>query len=207
MSESTGRIPSERLGEVIETTTTGFAAESDQLHLLPDLGALVRVGGRSSQPSYYGVVAFGATGGLDSSRRAVRRGGAGVQDEEVYQRHPELEHVLRTVFSVIVVGYSAAGRCQHVLPAQPVPLHYSVHPCGSREVAEFCANPRYLPMLLSATGDLLPEALVASHLRWVDATLQDGHVWLVDATRRLARLMKRDYDRFVTIAHAIAPDI
>ena len=64
-----------------------------------------------------------------------------------------------------------------------------------------------LPMLLSASGDLLPEMLVASHLRWVDATLQDGHAWLAGATRRLARLMKRDYDRFVTIAQAIAPVI
>lgn len=206
-SDSSGSMTVERLGEVIETATTGFAAESDQLHLLPDLGALVRVGGRSPQPAYYGVVAFGETGGLDASRRAVRRGSGGIEDEEVYRRHPELEHVLRTIFSVVVVGYAAGFGYQHTLPAQPVPLHYSVHPCGRDEVAAFCANPRYLPMLLSASGDLLPEMLVASHLRWVDATLQDGHAWLAGATRRLARLMKRDYDRFVTIAQAIAPDI
>lgn len=206
-SSVSGSSTSERLGEVIETTTTGFTAESDQLHLLPDLGALVRVGGRSSQPSYYGVVAFGETGGLDTSRRAVRRGGGGIQDEEVYQRHPELEHVLRTVFSVAVVGFAAGAGYQHMLPAQPVPLHYSVHPCTRDEVSAFCENPRYLPMLLSASGDLLPELLVASHLRWVDGTLADGHAWLAEATRRLARLMKRDYDRFVTLAQAIAPDI
>ncbi len=206
-SNGSGSTTAERLGEVVETATTSFVAESDQLHLLPDLGALVRVGGRSSQPRYYGVVSFGETGGLDSSRRAVRRGGEGVQDEEVYQRHPELEHVLRTVFSVVVIGFGSDTGHRHVLPAQPAPLHYSVHPCGQDEVAAFCANPRYLPMLLSAQGDLLPEMLVASHLRWVDAIVQDSHAWLSDATRRLARLMKRDYDRFVTIAQAIAPDL
>jgi len=207
LSDRSASPCNERLGEIIETATTGFTAESDQLHLLPDLGALVRVGGRSPQPAYYGVVAFGETGGLDASRRAVRRGGTNIQDEEVYQHHPELEHVLRTVFSITVVGYAAGVNYQHMLPAQPAPLHYSVHPCQRHEVAAFCANPRYLPMLLSASGDLLPEMLVASHLRWVDTTLADDHAWLAEATRRLARLMKRDYDRFVTIAQAVAPDI
>jgi len=197
----------ERLGEVIETTTTSFVAESDQLHALPDLGALVRVGGRASQPSYFGVVAFGETGGLDTSRRAVRRGGVDIHDEEVYQRHPELEHVLRTIFTVTVVGYSSGSVCHHVLPTQPVPLHYSVHPCSRSDVLAFTAEPRYLPMMLATSGELPPEMLLASHLRWVDGVLRDDHIWLADATRRLARLMKRDYDRFSMIAQAIAPDI
>lgn len=200
-------LTQDRLGEVIETTTTSFVAESDQLHTLPDLGALVRVGGRGSQPSYFGVVAFGETGGLDTSRRAVRRGGADIHDEEVYQRHPELEHVLRTIFTVTVIGYALGEKCHHVLPTQPVPLHYSVHPCSRGDVQAFTTNPRYLPMLLATSGELPAEMLLASHLRWVDGHLHDDHVWLVDATRRLARLMKRDYERFSMIAQAVAPDV
>lgn len=195
----------ERLGEVIETSTSGFTAESDELHRLPELGALVRVGGLSEQQAFYGVVSFGETGGLDTSRRAVRRGSGEVTDEAIYARHPELEYVLRTVFSVAVIGYGEDGAPRHVLPALPVPLHYSAKACSRAEVEHFCAEPRYFQTLLSYSGEITPEALIAAHLRWVDRTLDDGHHWLREATRRLARLMKRDYDRFVAIVQSADP--
>lgn len=198
--------PRTRLGEVIETSTIGFAAESDQLHSLPELGALVRVGGLSEQISYYGVVAFGATGGLDTSRKAVRRGGVDLMDEAIYERHPELELVLRTLFSVAVVGYQDGFVPRHVLPALPAPLHYTVHACDAAETVTFCTQPRYLATLLNYRGDVPAEQLIASHLRWVDHQLDDDHDWLTDATRRLARLLKRDYDRLVTVLQAIEPD-
>lgn len=195
-----------RLGEVIETSTTGFLAESDQLHHLPELGALVCVGGLDYTRSYFGVVSFGATGGLDASRKAVRRGSDSLADSAIYDRHPELELVLRTVFSVAVIGFQEGGSYRHVIPALPVPLHYSVRGCNRETVATFCANPRYLSSLLNVHGEILPEQLVAAHLRWVDTQLNDEHIWLADATRRLARLMKRDYDRLATILEAVAPD-
>src|SRR5688500_16585224 len=137
-----------RLGEVIETSTTAFVAESDQLHVLPELGALVRVGGLSASQSYIGVVAYGATGGLDTGRRAVRRGGDELADAAIYDRHPELELILRTVFTVAVVGSRDGTPVRHTLPALPVPLHYSVHPCAAADVAPFCREPRYFPALL-----------------------------------------------------------
>ena len=196
---------SERLGEVIETNTTGFTAESDDLHRLPELGAIVRVGGLNEQQTYYGIVAFGETGGLDTSRRAVRRGSDSLSDEAIYSRHPELEYVLRTVFTVAVVGYRDGSTLRHVLPPLPVPLHFSVRRCTNAEVRDFVDAPRYFQSLLSYSGEITPEALTAAHLRWVDKTLGDSHEWLRDAVRRLARLMKRDYDRFVTIVQAAEP--
>jgi hypothetical protein len=88
----------------------------------------------------------------------------------------------------------------------PVPLHYSVHGCDQATIASFCANPRYFSALLSYHGEIMPEQLVAAHLRWIDNRLNDNHAWLTDATRRIARLMKRDYDRLATILEQVAPD-
>lgn len=203
---SSNPTTSVRLGEVIETSTTGFLAESDQLHRLPELGALTCVGGLDNSRAYYGVVSHGATGGLDTSRKAVRRGGDHLADAAIYDRHPELELVLRTVFHVAVIGYRDGPGFRHALPSLPVPLHYSVHGCDPATIAAFCANPRYFASLLSFRGEIMPEQLVAAHLRWVDSQLNDNHAWLADATRRLARLMKRDYDRLATILESIAPD-
>lgn len=200
---SNGRGP--RLGEVIETNTLGFWAESDELHRLPDLGQLVSVNGPGNL-TLFGVVTFGQTGGIDPSRRAVRRGGGETEDEAIYRRHPELEHVLRTTFRVAVVGYDETGRLRHTLSPLPAPLHYTVHACTEPEVRRFCEQPRYLPTLLVYKGELDPEQVVASHLRWVDGTLNDNHVWLTDATRRVARLMKRDYDRLVVLLETVDPD-
>ncbi len=98
-----------RHGEVIETSTIGFLAESDRLHHLPQLGELVRAR-INEEWNAYAVVAFGETGAIDQGRRAVRRGTAESDDDDVYRRHPELDHVLRTVFRAAAVGYSTQGR-------------------------------------------------------------------------------------------------
>jgi hypothetical protein len=194
-----------RLGEVIETSTTGFVAESEQLHALPPLGALTRVRGLREGEALYGVVAYGETAGLDAGRRAVKRGSALVADDAVYAEHPELEYVLRTLFACAAVGYRTGGTVRHTLPALPAPLHFNVHACDAAEARAFCAEPRYLSCLLHYDGPVAAEQLIAGHLRWVDAALDDGHAWLTDATRRLARLMKRDYDRLVVILEAVDP--
>jgi hypothetical protein len=194
-----------RLGEVVETSTTAFVAESERLHDLPELGSLARVRGLREDETLYGVVAFGETGGLDAGRRAVKRGNAQVADSAVYAAHPELEYVLRTLFTCAAVGSRVRGVVRHTLPALPAPLHFNVQVCALDETRAFCVAPRYLSALLHYQGPVAPEQLVAGHLRWVDGQLDDGHVWLADATRRLARLMKRDYDRLVIILEAIDP--
>jgi hypothetical protein len=193
-----------RLGEVIETGTTGFWAESDELHELPELGSLVWVRGVSTK-RMFGVVTYGETAGLDPSRRAVRRGSSVLADDAIYARHPELEFVLRTLFHVALVGSDLDGRVRHVLPPTPAPLHYSVQPCSVKEICWFSDDPGYLPELLNHAGVTPAEQVVAGHLIWVDRQRNDGHAWLACATRHLARLMKRDYDRLSIILRAVDP--
>lgn len=193
-----------RLGEIVETTTTGYWAESEVVHSLPDLGQLVRV---ELEPGehIYGVVAFGQTGGIDPGRRAVRRGSQEIQDAAIYARHPELQHILRTLFQVAAIGFTAQGKDRHAVPRLPVPLHYSVCLCSAEETRAFCDRPAYFPILLNGLWGINPEQLLASHLTWVDETLDDGHHWLNDAARRVARLMKRDYDQLITLLETVDP--
>jgi hypothetical protein len=193
-----------RHGEVIETSTVGILAESDRLHHLPPLGELVRAR-IDERLTAYAVVSFGQTGGIDPGRRAIRRGTSDSADNDVYSRHPELDHILRTVFRAAAVGYTTEGVIRHALPPLPIPLHYGVHPVEPDEVARFCERPEYLASLLAYRGEVSAEQLVSAHLRWVDGICDDGHAWLRDACRRLARLMKRDYDRLVVLLESIDP--
>ena len=194
-----------RHGEVIETSTVGFLAESDRLHQLPELGELVRARINDDWEAF-GVVAFGETGAIDAGRRAVRRGTAESGDQDVYSRHPELDHVLRTVFRTVSIGYSSDRGARYSLPPLPVPLHYGVQPCDKAMVASFTATASYLPTLLAHRGEVDPDQLVAAHLRWVDRQLDDGHLWLEGACRTLARLMRSEYDRLVQILESVDPE-
>lgn len=194
-----------RIGEIIETSTVGFWAESVVLHDLPPLGALVAVA-VPDVGTLYGVVAFGQTAGIDEGRKAVRRGTDEVFDGAIYDRHPELTRILRTTFRAVTVGYAGAdGRPRHHLPPAPPPLHYSVARCDRAAVEGFTADPRYFAILAASEGEVAPEQLLAAHIRAVYADRGRDLAWLEGAGRQVARLLKRDYDRLLTVLEAIDP--
>ena len=194
-----------RIGEIIETSTIGFWAESEALHALPPLGSLVEV----STPeggTLVGVVAFGQTTGIDEGRRAVRRGDADTFDGAIYDRHPELLRILRTTFRVVTIGYrDTRGTIRHHLPPLPPPLHYSVSRCDEAMTRAFTTDPRYFPLLLAGEGEVAPEQLLAAHIRTVTADRGGDEGWRAGAGRQIARLLKRDYDRLLTVLEAIDP--
>ena len=194
-----------RIGEIIETSTVGFWAESSMLHDLPALGALVTVG-VPEIGTLYGVVAFGQTAGIDEGRKAVRRGTDEVFDGAIYDRHPELTRILRTTFRVVTIGYAGAdGRPRHHLPPTPPPLHYSVSRCDRATVERFTDDPRYFAILAASEGEVAPEQLLAAHIRAVYTDRGNDQAWLEGAGRQVARLLKRDYDKLLTVLEAIDP--
>lgn len=195
-----------RIGEVIETSTAGFWAESIALHELPPLGALVTVT-LPEGSTLYGVVAFGQTAGIDAGRRAVRRGTDEVFDGAIYERHPELTRILRTTFRAVTVGYVGTdGHPRHHLPPTPPPLHYSVARCDPHEVRAFTERPGYFSILAAADAEITAEQLLAAHIRCVYDDRGRDLAWLTGAGQQVARLLKRDYDRLLTVLEAIDPE-
>jgi len=222
-----------RIGEIIETGTTGFVAESLELNRPPALGSLVKVE-VGDGACVYGVVSHGTTTGLDPGRRAVRRSTEEVRDEAIYDEHPELKHTLRTEFSVLLVGcvedpvlvalgplaqalgpvaqghrgqrvQDKCGAIRQHLPAQPPPLHYSVHQCTEEEVRAFSERLYYLRLLLSAPGEVPSEQLLAAHVRQAYRQRGQDREWLERAARGIAALLKHDYEWLMTVLYAIEP--
>jgi hypothetical protein len=191
-----------RIGEIIETGTTGFVAESLELNRPPALGSLVKVE-VGDGACVYGVVSHGTTAGLDPGRRAVRRSTAEVYDGAIYDEHPELRHTLRTEFSVLLVGCVEDGAIRQHLPAQPPPLHYSVQQCTEEEVRSFSERLYYLRLLLAAAGEVPSEQLLAAHVRQAYRQRGLDREWLERAAREIAALLKHDYERLMTVLYAI----
>lgn len=194
-----------RIGEVIETSTVAFLAQSHELHQLPPLGSLVAVAGGEGERTIYAVVAFGETASIDAGRRPVRRGDERVYDQAIYHEHPELALILRTVFQARVVGFADGRRQYRYLPPMPPPLHYSVRSTEVNELREFTNDLLYLRILLTGEAEVSAEQLLAAHIRSVYATRREDRRWLEAASREVARLFKDDYDRLLTVLQSIDP--
>jgi hypothetical protein len=184
-----------RLGEVVETSTTGFVAQCYQLYGAPPLGALVKSGG---QYPAYGVVHQVTTQGIDPTRRPVARGQDEANEEDVYRSNPQLIHLLRTDFQAVIVGHSTNENFRYHLPPTPPPIYAFVHLCSNDDVLKFTDNPTFLRPL--ATSNIVAlEEVVAACLRYVASMHEDTEKFLTGAGNQLAGFFPGDFRRVETI--------
>src|SRR4029079_13943010 len=120
-----------RIGEVIESTSTGFTAGAYELLEAPPFGALVCAQPRTEDMAVYGLVYDIRTGSKEPGGRALVRGrtysGRELYDAEIYHEQHEHADVLQPEFSAIPVGFLASWQIHQYLPPQPPPVHYSVY--------------------------------------------------------------------------------
>jgi hypothetical protein len=190
------------IGEIVAADTCGFEAECLRLYGAPEFGSFVRVeadGGRR----IYGVVAVIATEAIDASRRtqALR-----MTPEELAERMPQLELVLRTCFTAVVVGYAEGNGVRPMLPPQPPEIHRFVEAASPEEVAALTKGPDFLRMLAGAApyGRAMPvDDGIAAAIRHAAAARGAGspaaEAFVVACGKYLAQLFKRDFDRFEAI--------
>jgi len=198
-----------RIGEVIESTTTGFTAGAYELLEAPPFGALVRAQARSEGTAVYGLVYDIRTGSKEPGGRALVRGrtysGRELYDAEIYHEHPDLAEVLQTEFSAITVGFVEHERVLQYLPPQPPPVHYSVYECGDAELARFTEASDFFRTLLFAYQIPSDELLAAVIRAAARARVGEERAYLVHAGREVASLLKDDYDRLTAILRRIRP--
>ena len=190
-----------RLGEVVETYTTGFVAQCYQLYGAPPLGALVKAGG--PYPAY-GVVHQVTTQGVDPTRRPVARGQDEATEEDVYRSNPQLSHLLRTDFQAVIVGHSAKENLRYHLPPTPPPIYAFVHICRMEEVRLVTANPAFLRPLATSSIPALEE-VVAACLRYTASVQEDPQGFLTGVGKQLAAFFPGDFHRVETILQRAAP--
>ena len=172
----------ERVGEVVEASTTEFTAQCYQLYDAPPLGSLVRCGDDSA---VFGIVFEVATRSMDPARRPIARGQDEETEEEVYLSNPQISRLLLTDFRSAVVGHRADGNLRRFLAPLPPRIHAFVYRCGDEELRGFSGSLDFLPILfalpVSATDDV-----VAAFLRLASASHPEPERFLVDAGKVLA---------------------
>ncbi len=191
----------ERVGEVIEASTTEFIAQCYELYRLPPLGSLVKSGGSGLEQ--YAVVYHATTTSLEPGRRPIARGKDESSEEAVYRSSPQLEKLLRSEFSALVVGHRQDDKLYHYLPPSPARIHSFVYLCPPEEVKEFSQSLEFLNILLNTSLPLPREELVAACLRQMSQAFEDSHTFLVTAGKQLAGLLGGEFNQLKAILERI----
>ena len=191
-----------RVGEVIEASTAEFTAQCYQLFEVPPLGSLVKT---SDQPvELYGVVYNATTGSIDPGRRPIARGGDAQSEEEIYRQSPQLLQLLRSEFSVLVVGHRQNDHLHHYLPPKPARVHSFVYQCSQDEAKEFSQSFIFLNILVNTGLPIPRDELIAACLRQMSRTHEDRHTFLVAAGKELATLLGGQFNQLKAILERIS---
>lgn len=187
----------QRVGEIIETGTTGFVAQCYELYQSPPLGSLVKTVDLPVET--YGIVYEAVTGSLEPGRRPIARGQDEASEEAIYRSSPQLLKLLRTEFSVIVVGHRQGDRILHYLPAQPARIHGFVYLCPPDEIKAFSRSTGFLDILIGANLPVPVEELIAASLRQMSMVHEEPRTYLVIAGKQLAVRLSSDFNRLRAI--------
>ncbi len=187
----------DRIGEIIEASSTEFTAECYELYQSPPLGSLVRA--RDGETDLYGIVYHAATGSLEPGRRPLARGRDEASEEDIYRASPQLLKLLRSEFSVLVAGHRRGKKFNHYLPPRPARIHGFVYRCGAEETREFGQSYDFLGILVNSRLPVSVEELVAATLREMSRAQDDPRAYLVGAGKELAVLLGGQFQQLKSI--------
>lgn len=196
----TDNADTQRVGEVVEATSTAFVAQCYRLYDTPPLGSLVR----SGNPPLYAVVSQVSTGPLDASRPVLARGEAAASEEEVFRENPQLERLLTSRFDALIVGHRVGEEDRHYLPPLPPRVHSFVYTCCAAQVARFTSRLDLLHLLLNS-GVPAADEVVGACLRQAAAAHTDPSEFLLAAGKALAVELAGDLPRLQAILRRVAP--
>ena len=192
---------SDRVGEIIEASTTEFVAQCYELYQSPPLGSLVKT--TDLPVELYGIVSYATTASLEPGRRPIARGKDEASEEAIYRSSPQLAKLLRTEFTALVVGYRDNEKLYHYLPPKPARIHSFVYLCSPGEVREFSQSFSFLNLLLNTHLPVSAEEITSASLRQMSQVYEDPRAFLVAAGKELAILLGGEFNRLRAILERI----
>ena len=187
----------EYIGEVIESSTSQFLAESRELNGSPPFGSFVKTG---SEPNVYGLVFNVSTHSIEPNRRPTAYGKT---EHELRMEQPQIFELLKTEFEAVIVGHRDERGPRQVLPPQPPGIHSFVHPCTEAEVKALTGNGDFMRSVLNGCRLPTDDLIIASVRNAWQARGYDMP-YLVALGKDLCRLIRDDYDRLSSIMRRIS---
>lgn len=187
----------DRVGEIIEASTSDFVAQCYELYELPPLGSLVKT--KNGELDIYGIVCHATTGSLEPGRRPIARGRDEESEEAIYQSSPQLSKLLRSEFNALVVGHRTGENVNQYLPPSPARIHGFVYQCSPDEVREFGRSLGFLTLLVNTNLPVAKEEIIPAALCLMSQAQEDPHGFLVAAGKELAVMLGGQYNQLKAI--------
>jgi len=154
--------------EVIESSLTGWLAQSWSWDTFPEFGSFVAIEGKKR--TIFGIVHQVQTGSMDPVRYPFPYQKT---EEELLKEQPQIFEFLKTTFSCIVVGYQEKKSISYLIAPEPPKIHSFIG-CPDSETSKiFFASNRYLHLLFTHSSHIfnMDELLLALLKHYKDLTI------------------------------------
>ena len=197
-------MSSNKIAEVIESSTRAFLAEVYREAEVPAFGQWVQVSLKNGVV-LYGLVSHVEITSYDPHRRAVA---FGKTEEELQKEMPQVMELLRTTFRAQVIAYRDTREAiRQTLPPHPAGIHDFVYACPPDTVRSLGQPYDFLRTLVRNPDPSVPiDDLVVAVLSNVYAAhggRHGGEDELVAAGRALSRLLNDDHERLQSILRRV----
>lgn len=149
---------SDYFGEVIESSLTGWIAQSWSWDTFPAFGSFVAI--ESKKRTIFGIVHQVQTGSMDPIRYPFPYKKT---EEELLKEQPQIFEFLKTTFSCIAIGYQEKKRITYHLAPEPPKIHAFVAYPPAEISKIFFASNKYLHLLFTHSTQIfnMDELLLA----------------------------------------------
>ena len=159
MSSAINKQSSKALGEVIESTSYEIAVESHTLYKTPPLGGIIKI---LSDPEIFGLVTSIKNVPFDNTRQVVARGHEELNEETLYTSNPQIEKLLVTTFSCLLVGTKSTNEIIQNVPSTPPKIHAFVYECTNDDLKKFTSSTNFVNLLMHSENNNFQEILLHS---------------------------------------------
>lgn len=135
--------------EVIESSLTGWLAQSWNWDVFPSFGSFVAI--ESNNRTIFGIVHQVQTGSMDPVRYPFPYKKT---EQELLMEQPQIFEFLKTTFSCATIGYQEKEAIRYLIAPEPPKIHtFITHP-DHIITKKFFSNTKYLHLLFTHTGDI-----------------------------------------------------
>lgn len=187
--------------EVIESSLTGWLAQSWQWDKFPQFGTMVTI--TSNNRTLFGVVYQVQTGSMDPVRYPFPYQKT---EEELRAEQPQIFEFLKTTFACLTLGYQEKGRLYYLCAPEPPKIHAFVTNMPLDLSKQFFIDHNYLHTLFAHSNQVsnLDELLLAliKYQQMLNILSEDS---LDIFMRRYALLIGNDYRRTKLFLQRVEP--
>ncbi|MEX0998834.1 MAG: hypothetical protein WD000_02580 [Thermodesulfobacteriota bacterium] len=186
----------EHIGEVIESSTKGYVAQSPKVGQSPTFGTFVKT---DSTPVVYGLVYEIITQSSEPGRKPAAYD---MSIDELKREQPQIFELLKTEFHVLTIAHAQSKEIKFTLSPLPPPIHSFVLECTDKEKKELSEQDFFLRTIMSSSNVPLDDLIISS-LSNASKIRKNDDEYIVRMGKSLSRYFKDDYERLSSILRRI----